>query len=73
MATEVKHRKLRWLVHVFRMEQKRIPKKGLRQNSPVKRKQGRPKMTMRKDFEGDFKNMELTWGEKQKREIHGEK
>ncbi len=44
------------------MKQKRIPKKGLRWNPPGKRKQGRPKMTMRKTFESDFKKMELTWG-----------
>ena len=31
-------------------------------------------MTPRKTFEGDFKNMELTWGTgKQKRDIHGGK
>ena len=44
------------------MEQKRIPKKGLRWNPPGKRKQGKPKMTLRKTFEKDFKKMELTWG-----------
>ena len=43
------------------MEQKRIPKKGLRWNPPGKRKQGRPKMTPRKTLEGDFKKMELKW------------
>ena len=51
MATEVKHRRLRWLGQMLRMEQKRIPKKGLRWNPPGKRKQGRPKMTLRKTFE----------------------
>ena len=25
-------------------------------------RQGRPKMTLRKTFEGDFKKMELSWG-----------
>ncbi len=47
---------------MLRMEQKRIPKKGLRWNPPGKRKQGRPKMTLRKTFEGDLKKMVLTWG-----------
>ncbi len=42
---------------MLRMEQKRIPKNGLRWNPPGKSKQGRPKT-----FEGDFKKMELTWG-----------
>ena len=27
-----------------------------------KKQQGRPKMTLRITFEGDFKKMELTWG-----------
>ena len=40
---------------LFRMEQKRIPKKGLRWNPSGKRKQGRPKMTLRNPFEGDLK------------------
>ena len=62
MATEVKHRIYRWLGHLIRMEQKRIPKKGLRWNPPGKRKQGRSKMTLRKTFDGDIKKMELTWG-----------
>ena len=35
------------------------------------------KNTLRKNFENDFKNMDLTWGmaerDKQKREIRGEK
>ena len=36
--------------------------RGLRWNPIGNRKQGRPKMTLRKTFEGDFKKMELTWG-----------
>ncbi len=47
---------------MLRMEQKRIPKKDLRWNAPGKRKQGRPKMALRKTFEGDSKKMEQTWG-----------
>ena len=50
MTTDDKHRRLRWLGQVLKMEQKRIPKKGLRWNPPDKRKQG------------VFKKMELTWG-----------
>ena len=54
------------------MEQKRIPEKGLRWNPPGKRKQGRPKMTLRKTCEGDLKKMELTWGtaEREAKERH---
>ncbi len=47
---------------MLRMEQKRILKKGLRWNPPGKRKQGRPKIILRKTFEGHFKKTELTWG-----------
>ena len=55
MATEVKHRRLGWLGHMFRMEKKMIPKKGLRWNHPSKRKQGRPKMTLRKPMRETLK------------------
>ncbi len=68
IVTEVKHRRHRWLRQVLSMEQKRTSKKGLRWNLPGKRKQGRPKMTMRKTFEGDFKKIELTWGTDEKSE-----
>ncbi len=54
MAIEVKHRRHRWLGNVLRMEEKRIPKKGIRLNPPGKRKHGRPKMTLRKTFDEDF-------------------
>ena len=50
MATDVKHRKYRLLGHVLRMGQKMIPKKGLRWNSPGKRNQKKPKMTLRKNL-----------------------
>ena len=58
------------------MKQKRIPKKGLRWNLPNKKKQGWPKINLRKIFEVDFKKMELTCEtarEKQKRDCHGGK
>ncbi len=45
---------------------------GLKMEPPGKRKQGRPKMTLRKTFEGDLKKMELTWGtaERKAKERH---
>ncbi len=55
MATEVKQRRLLWLGHELRMEQKRIPEKSLRWIPLGKRKQGRTKMTLRKTFEEDLK------------------
>ena len=45
---ELRHR---LLLLVIRIEQKRIPKKGLRWNPPGKRKQGRLKMTLKKTFQ----------------------
>ena len=38
MATEVKHRRLRWLGYVFRKEQKRMPMKYSRQKKTGKAK-----------------------------------
>ena len=76
MATEVKHRRQRKLGHLLRMEQKRISKEALKWNSLDKRKQKRPKMTLKKKFERDLKKMELTWETrkgKQKSAIHGKK
>ena len=54
--------RLRCLGHMLRIKQTRIPKKGLRWHPPGKRKQGRPKMNLRKTFKGDFKKMKLTCG-----------
>ncbi len=71
MATEVKHRRHRGLGHVLRMEQTRIPKKGLGWNSAGNRKLGRPKMNQGKTLEGTF--MGNGRREKQKRDIHGRK
>ena len=51
MATEVEHRKLRWLGHMIRMEQKRIPKKGLRWNPSGERKQGNISVDISKQLE----------------------
>ena len=45
----------RGLGHLLIMEQKRIPKKGLRWNPPGKRKQGWPEKNLRKTFEGNLK------------------
>ncbi len=57
---------------MLRIVEKGIPKKGFRWNPPGKRKQGRPKMTLRKTFEGDLKMMELIWGtaEREAKERH---
>lgn len=58
---EIKLWRLRWLGHVLRMDNERIPKAVLRWTC----KPGRPKNTWRKAFEGELKEMKLTWGEAQ--------
>ena len=47
IATEIKRRRLKWLGHVFRMDQN-ITKTALRWTPPGKRKPGRPKTTWQK-------------------------
>ena len=60
---EVKHRRLRWLIHVLRMEQGWIPKTALQRTPVGKRKPGRPKTTWRRTAETELKEMGFTWGE----------
>jgi len=63
IENEVTNKRLRWLGHVFRMEQNRNPKKCLRWNPPGKRSKGRPKVTWRRSTETDLKKMGMSWGE----------
>jgi hypothetical protein len=63
---EIKHRRLKWLGHVLRMEQGRIPKTSLQWTPVGKRKPGRPKTTWRRTVEAELKEMGLTWGEASK-------
>ena len=74
MATEVKHRRHRWLGHELRMEQKRIPKKGLWWNPPGKRKQG-AKNDTEKNLWGWIKKdgTDMENGQEQKIEFYSEK
>ncbi len=65
VVLEIKHRRLRWLGHVLRMDQNRIPKVALRWTPPGKRKQGRPKTTWRRTVTSELKMANLTWGEAQ--------
>ena len=64
-VSEIKRRRLRWLGHVLRMDQKRIPKVALRWTPAGKRSQGRPKTTWRRTVTAELKEMNLTWGEAQ--------
>jgi len=59
VVREIKGRRFKWLGHVLRMDQDRIPKIARRWTPPGKRKQGRPKNTWRRTV------MNRTWGEAQ--------
>jgi len=61
----IKERRLRWLVHVIRMENCRIPNQALNWNlSSMNRKPGRPpKKNWQDIIRMDLKNIGLTWDE----------
>ena len=65
VVLEIKHRRFRWLGHVFRMAQGRIPKVALGWTPVGKKKKGRPKTTWRLTVAAELKEMNLTWGEAQ--------
>ena len=65
VVLEIKRRRIRWLGHVLRMDQDRIPKVALRWTPPGKRKRGRPKTTWRRTVMTELTEMGLTWGEAQ--------
>ena len=62
---EIKRRRLRWLGHVLRMPNERIPKVALRWTPPGRRKPGRPKTTQRKTEMAELHDVGLSWGEAQ--------
>ena len=62
---EIKRRRIRWLGHIMRMDQARIPKVALRWTPPGKRKSGRPKTTWRRTVMAALSEVKLTWGEAQ--------
>ena len=65
IVLEIKSRRFRWLGHVFRMAQDRIPKVALGWTPAGKRKKGRPKTTWRRTVAAELKEMNITWGEAQ--------
>ena len=67
IVSEIKRRRLRWLGHVLRMPQHRIPKVALRWTPPGKRKRGRPKHTWRRTVIDELDEMKLTWGEAERK------
>ncbi|RNA33321.1 endonuclease-reverse transcriptase, partial [Brachionus plicatilis] len=54
---------LRWLGHVLRMKDTRIPKRALQWTPQGRRKGGRPAVTWRSTITRELIEMGMTWGE----------
>ena len=65
ISTEIKQRRMRWLGHVMRMPQSRIPKTALQWTPPGKRKKGRPRTTWRRTVTSELEEMGYSWGQAQ--------
>ena len=59
----IKNKRLRWLGHILRMKEKRIPKKALQWTPQGRRKVGRPAVTWRSTIMKELAEMGMTWGE----------
>lgn len=61
--TQIKQRRLRWFGHTVRRDPNNISKVKLkRAPSDGKRQRGRPKKSLKKPLNTEFKNTEKTWG-----------
>ena len=65
ISTEIKQRRMRWLGHVMRMPQSRIPKTALQWTPPRKRKRGRPRTTWRRTVTPELEEVGYSWGQAQ--------
>ena len=65
ISTEIKQRRMRWLGHVMRMPQSRIPKTALHWTPPRKRKRGRPRTNRRRTVTSELEEMGYSWGQAQ--------
>jgi len=60
----IRDRRLRWLGHVTRMDEVRIPKQTLQwEVAGFKRRPGRPRINWRDTVNKDLQRVGLTWGE----------
>jgi len=59
----IKERRLRWLGHVLRMEDDRIPKQATRwqMDSCTRRRAGRPRLNWIDTVTRDFKSIGMAW------------
>ena len=65
ISTQIKQRRFRWLGHVMRMSNKKIPKTALNWTPPGKRKPGRPRTTWRRTIKAELQELGYTWGQAQ--------
>ncbi|RNA17398.1 endonuclease-reverse transcriptase [Brachionus plicatilis] len=61
--SEQKNKRLRWLGHVLRMKDTRIPKRALQWTPQGRRKVGRPAVTWRSKITKELIEIGMTWGE----------
>ena len=61
LSTEIAIRRLKWLGHVLRMSDDRIPKVALHWAPEGKRKRGRPKTTWRRTVAKDLAAIGIPW------------
>ena len=61
IQTTIKKRRLRWLGHILRISQNRIPRLALRWTLQGKKKQGRPKAIWRRSVETEIKAIGHIW------------
>ena len=59
----IRERRLRWLGHLHRMEQRRISKQALTWSPTGKRKRGRPRMSWTATIKKDLEGIGMTWEE----------
>ena len=67
LLEDIKTKQLKWYGHVQRMEEGRLPKKVMKWSPPVRRKRGRPKLTLAEEIIGlmDEKGlMEEDWNDR---------
>ena len=65
IVDQIQQRCLRWLGHVFYMNQQQIPKVSLHWTSPGRCKPGRPKTTWQRTSTSELKQLDLIWGKAQ--------
>ena len=64
LVNVIRERRLRWLGHVTRMDEARIPKQALQwEVAGFKRRPGRPRINWRDTVNKDLQRMGLTWEE----------